>query len=83
MNEHRTAIISTLREIADDYNILCIASENQQFISFYNKEVEFLAPNFSLFIDWDKCQVDIMNVNKQFGLDKIEGYVRLMAEVIS
>jgi hypothetical protein len=83
MDEHKVDILSNLKEIADEYGITCIISENDQFVSFHKAETGFCDPSFSLFIEWDVCKVNVMNLNKTFSLDKIDGYARLMCEVIS
>ncbi|QCQ57875.1 hypothetical protein Barba22A_gp024 [Rheinheimera phage vB_RspM_Barba22A] len=83
MNELQTSVLSTLKELADSYNLTFSYSDDYQLVFFSKPEVGFLDPSFALAIEWKVKKANIFRLNKTIELHQIDDCCRLLCEVIA
>lgn len=82
MNELQASILSTLKELADEYGITFSHTDNCQLVFFTKVGCGFMDPSFTIAIAWDVKKANIFLLNKTIDLYQIEDCCRLLCEVI-
>lgn len=83
MDELQVSILSTLKELADEYGITFSHTDNCQFVFFTKVEAGFMDAGFLYYINWEEYKVSIPALNTIFEIKDIKSYTTLLLEVIS
>lgn len=79
----QTSIISQLKELADEYDLLFSTSEDNQFLYFNKIECGLCDPSFVVISEWNVCKANIITLGKTIELKDLVSCCRLLCEVIS